>query len=243
MQSLEMKANDGKNGFKFHLMTYSDNFIFKASTFEDMQLWSLALYGAIIQENKRVEERTGGNMENPTKAGYLKRNNKKIFLAVKDQYLCFYNSQQDYLDNKVLRRIDNKTSSVRIIDRSKYKFALTLPDKEIKLQAENEEEMLSWVSSIQNSIKIAIEGLTDANYLSSDQVKKYIYEERSNRYCADCQASNPEWVAINLGITLCIDCAGCHRNISTDHSKVKSMTLDSKWTPTRVKVVNIYYSR
>lgn len=248
MRSIEMKTNDQKNGFKFLLATYSDDFMFKAVTFENMQLWVMVLSSGIIQENQRVEKRTGGNMQNPTKAGYLKRNKKSLrdqdkrnlFFVIKDQYMCCYNSQQDYLDNKVLRRVDNKTASVRLVDRMKCKFILTLPDKEIKLQAESEEEMLSWIAAIQESIKLAIQRLTDDNCLTADQVKDYIYQESSNKYCADCEASNPEWVAINLGITFCGVCATYHRKISTDHSKVKSMTLDSKWTPSRIKVSGIY---
>lgn len=53
-----------------------------------------------------------------------------------------------------------------------------------------------------------------------------------NELCADCGAEEPRWASINLGITLCIQCAGIHRSLGVDVSKVRSLTLDTEvWTP------------
>ena len=49
-----------------------------------------------------------------------------------------------------------------------------------------------------------------------------------NRWCADCNSeSKVEWVSINLGIVLCIECSGIHRSLGTHISKVRSLTLDT----------------
>ena len=45
----------------------------------------------------------------------------------------------------------------------------------------------------------------------------------------------PRWVSWNLGIFVCIRCAGIHRNLGVHISKVKSVNLDS-WTPHQVAV-------
>jgi stromal membrane-associated protein len=45
----------------------------------------------------------------------------------------------------------------------------------------------------------------------------------------------PRWASWNLGIFLCIRCAGIHRNLGVHISKVKSVNLDS-WTPEQVVV-------
>jgi len=37
---------------------------------------------------------------------------------------------------------------------------------------------------------------------------------------------NPEWISINLGTFLCIQCSGCHRNLGTHISKVRSCQYD-----------------
>lgn len=51
--------------------------------------------------------------------------------------------------------------------------------------------------------------------------------DQGNNWCADCgSASKVEWVSINLGIILCIECSGIHRSLGTHISKVRSLTLD-----------------
>lgn len=48
-----------------------------------------------------------------------------------------------------------------------------------------------------------------------------------NSTCADCDADNPNWAVINLGVLICTQCAGVHRNLGTHISKVRSMTIDT----------------
>ncbi|KAI1168720.1 ArfGap-domain-containing protein [Nemania serpens] len=51
--------------------------------------------------------------------------------------------------------------------------------------------------------------------------------DQGNCWCADCgSGSKVEWVSINLGIILCIECSGIHRSLGTHISKVRSLTLD-----------------
>lgn len=45
--------------------------------------------------------------------------------------------------------------------------------------------------------------------------------------------AGPRWASWNLGVFLCIRCAGIHRNLGVHISKVKSVNLDS-WTPEQV---------
>lgn len=52
--------------------------------------------------------------------------------------------------------------------------------------------------------------------------------DQGNRWCADCgSGSKVEWVSINLGIVLCIECSGIHRSLGTHISKIRSLTLDT----------------
>lgn len=51
--------------------------------------------------------------------------------------------------------------------------------------------------------------------------------DQGNKWCADCGSTlKVEWVSINLGIVLCIECSGIHRSLGTHISKIRSLTLD-----------------
>ena len=51
--------------------------------------------------------------------------------------------------------------------------------------------------------------------------------DQGNAWCADCNSNQKvEWVSINLGIILCIECSGIHRSLGTHISKIRSLTLD-----------------
>jgi hypothetical protein len=47
-----------------------------------------------------------------------------------------------------------------------------------------------------------------------------------NGACADCAAAKPTWASINLGVFICLECAGVHRSLGTHISKVRSADLD-----------------
>uniref|UniRef100_A0A3B4BJ49 ArfGAP with dual PH domains 2 n=1 Tax=Periophthalmus magnuspinnatus TaxID=409849 RepID=A0A3B4BJ49_9GOBI len=50
-----------------------------------------------------------------------------------------------------------------------------------------------------------------------------LVKQPDNSVCADCGAPDPDWASYKLGVFLCLNCSGIHRNLS---SKVKSIKLD-----------------
>ncbi|KAJ8759370.1 hypothetical protein K2173_006890 [Erythroxylum novogranatense] len=66
-----------------------------------------------------------------------------------------------------------------------------------------------------------------------DSVSTILRKISGNELCAECSAPEPDWASLNLGIVLCIECSGVHRNLGVHISKVRSLTLDVKvWEPT-----------
>ncbi|CRK99282.1 CLUMA_CG012555, isoform A [Clunio marinus] len=60
-----------------------------------------------------------------------------------------------------------------------------------------------------------------------------LLRDEDNKYCCDCDSKGPRWASWNLGIFLCIRCAGIHRNLGVHISRVKSVNLDT-WAPEQV---------
>ncbi|VDO95525.1 unnamed protein product [Soboliphyme baturini] len=70
------------------------------------------------------------------------------------------------------------------------------------------------------------------------QILNDLLKDEENKYCADCEAKGPRWASWNLGVFLCIRCAGIHRNLGVHISKVKSVNLDT-WTAQQVQYMRL----
>lgn len=54
-----------------------------------------------------------------------------------------------------------------------------------------------------------------------------------NDRCCDCGALHPEWASTTLSSLICLQCAGAHRSLGVNKSRVRSLYLDS-WSNEQV---------
>lgn len=63
-----------------------------------------------------------------------------------------------------------------------------------------------------------------------EALKFLLHQRPENSTCADCglksMGSRPTWASINLGVFICLRCAGIHRSLGVHISQVRSCSLD-----------------
>ncbi|WOH07445.1 hypothetical protein DCAR_0726875 [Daucus carota subsp. sativus] len=159
-----------------------------------------------------------------------------------------------------LRTVDLRTSTIKLdADDTDLRlcFRIISPAKTYTLLAETEADRIDWVNKIQGVIASLLNSqlrrlnsggneynntssgshnesaLADQNINRADNVSGFLREIPGNDICAECGAPDPDWASLNLGILMCIECSGVHRNLGVHRSKVRSINLDVKvWEPT-----------
>jgi hypothetical protein len=121
-----------------------------------------------------------------------------------------------------------------------HKFIITTSsNQKVELQAENEDEMVKWITAIRrcangaggrpNSIRLKTED--EITVLDDDNSALVLEFIKKNPLCAECSAQPVNWISTSLGLTLCEECAVVHRQLTWAVSKLKSVKLDqfSTW--------------
>lgn len=180
----------------------------------------------------------------------LKNWNMKWF-QLKDGILSWYTKWKDTQPSGLVRL---KLCCIKIIHDRPLTFEITQakPEMRIVVRGLTESDYNEWLETIKNAISYALSKDDDEKEVITPEKKKsgsklhvesydlsyynggnesflnkVLGSDEENMHCADCGASNPDWVSINIGSVICIECSGIHRSLGSHISKVRSLKMDS----------------
>ncbi|XP_051934188.1 arf-GAP with Rho-GAP domain, ANK repeat and PH domain-containing protein 1-like isoform X1 [Hippocampus zosterae] len=212
---------------KFEVITHNRTFIFKAESDVERNEWVTLLQDCTRGRHRRSTLNPGSPLTSEVK-GYLelKGLRSKLYTAVASDKVFLYKNMEDYRIGVGITSIEMNVGNVKVTDRRS--FDLTTPYRIFSFIAESEQLRDHWVDAMRDAIGEA---------LSNSEVAEQIWAEPCNSSCADCSAPKPEWAAINLCVVICKRCAGEHRGLGPNISKVRSLKMDRKvWTEDLIQV-------
>uniref|UniRef100_H3C9Y2 ArfGAP with SH3 domain, ankyrin repeat and PH domain 2b n=1 Tax=Tetraodon nigroviridis TaxID=99883 RepID=H3C9Y2_TETNG len=135
--------------------------------------------------------------------------------------------------NRPPAKLNLLTCQVKRNPEEKKSFDLFSHDRTYHFQAEDEAECQLWVSVLQNSREEALarafkDDQEDGNNIVQELTRAIVEEVKrmSGNCCCDCGAAAPTWLSTNLGVLICIECSGIHREMGVHYSRIQSLDLD-----------------
>ncbi|KAA3454042.1 ADP-ribosylation factor GTPase-activating protein AGD4-like isoform X3 [Gossypium australe] len=187
-----------------------------------------------------------------------------ILVQLETVVVYLLNSVQGIVGTLGSRTVDLRASTIKLDTEDtdlRLCFRILTPLKTYTLQAENGVDRMDWVNKITAVIVSLLNShiqqqhveiprppnVTSPNSHGTSEIEQTGYRAEpissvlrkipGNDVCAECSAVEPDWASLNLGILLCIECSGVHRNLGVHISKVRSLTLDVKvWEPSIVEL-------
>ena len=116
-----------------------------------------------------------------------------------------------------------------------------LNEKVWQFEAGSASDRDDWVRDIELQIFTSLQAnvidkavtRTSTTVIDKHKMAKLKWETKGNTKCADCDSVNPNWSSLNLGVLICIECSGIHRNLGSHISRVRSLDLDD-WPSTHL---------
>lgn len=182
------------------------------------------------------------------KTGYLLKKSEGRMRKVWQKRRCIIKdgtmsiSHQD--ESKEPVRLNLLTCQVKLVpdDPGKKCFDLISSSKNrtYHFQADEEKEMEEWISVLNNAKEeVLLKAFQDNS--NSTSISQRVRELTSsiidrvkrlpgNQFCCDCGAPDPEWLSTNLGILICLECCGIHREVGVHISRTQSIVIDELGT-------------
>ncbi|NWY66888.1 ARAP3 protein, partial [Erithacus rubecula] len=217
---IEMARSTKDN--KFQVITSHRIFVFRAENEAQRNEWCSTLQKKVMEQRLVGSRPRPANTAHCQKSGILelKGQKSKVFAALSLPEMWLYKSEQFFKMGIAMCFIEMRGSTIR--EAKSRSFELITPSKTFSFVAESEREKREWMEALQEAI---------AEMLYDYEVAEKIWSNKSNKHCADCWAQSPDWASINLCVVICKQCAGQHRSLGSNISKVQSLKLDtSVWS-------------
>uniref|UniRef100_A0A8C0IIG9 ArfGAP with RhoGAP domain, ankyrin repeat and PH domain 3 n=1 Tax=Bubo bubo TaxID=30461 RepID=A0A8C0IIG9_BUBBB len=217
---IEMARSTKDN--KFQVFTSHRIFVFRAENEAQRNEWCSTLQKKVMDQRLVGSRPRPANTAHCQKSGTLelKGQKSKVFAALSLPEMWLYKSEQFFKMGIGICLIEMRGSTIR--EAKNRSFELITPFKIFSFVAESERDKREWMEALQEAI---------AEMLYDYEVAEKIWSNKANKYCADCWAQNPDWASINLCVVICKQCAGQHRSLGSNISKVQSLKLDtSVWS-------------
>ena len=145
--------------------------------------------------------------------------------------LSYYSTFQSYVNNINGKHIKLGQTTVKVGEGSNEMVLVSMDNMTWQFQAASQAQLGQWMEVIQQQIGVSL--TSDGAHVSLHQQTR---EVPGNDTCADCGHAAPDWASLNLGILICIQCSGIHRNLGSHVSRVRSLSLDT-WSDTQLEVM------
>ncbi|XP_019641585.1 PREDICTED: arf-GAP with SH3 domain, ANK repeat and PH domain-containing protein 2-like isoform X6 [Branchiostoma belcheri] len=188
----------------------------------------------------QLHQMQGNKAHGCEKTGFLQKKSdglRKVWqkrrCTIKNGYLTIAHSTS----TKPPAKLNLLTCQVKLVPEDKKCFDLISYNRTYHFQAEDEDDMLQWMSVLSNSKEEALNNAFGENKTSQSSEENSVAELRQNiisevkrmpgnGQCCDCNAPDPTWLSTNLGVLLCIECSGVHRALGVHISRTQSLELD-----------------
>ena len=145
--------------------------------------------------------------------------------------LSYYPSFQSFTSKMNGKDVSLAQTTVRVEEGSREMELVSLDNRRWLFQLSSRAELEQWVGVIQQQIGVSLG--RDGSHMKGHQE---ILSQPGNDSCADCGHPAPDWASLNLGILICIQCSGIHRNLGSHVSRVRSLSLDT-WSDSQLEVM------
>ncbi|XP_067279557.1 arf-GAP with Rho-GAP domain, ANK repeat and PH domain-containing protein 1 isoform X2 [Pseudorasbora parva] len=206
----------------FFISLQKKHFEFMAHSEDVQKGWLESLYATRGRELAPAPKQHGPLL--------MKDPRKKVYTAICGHTLWIYSSKEDFNIGLGMMFVSMNIASVKSTGR--HSFSLITPYRTFNFSADSAKEATMWLENLNDVIRSA---------LSYSEVAHRLWSSPFNKVCADCGAAKPEWASVNLLVVICEACAGAHRSMSSNRSKVRGLKLDNKvWTEPLVQLFVLY---